>query len=295
MYDGFTATGVNPSLKRTMQLSGLLVDIKTVVTRKTGEEQLVGFYKGIEFTLCNNDRINLKGSFHKMLNNGLHNHNDFSISDAKNVLNELVEKFGSDILDLKLNSIEMGLNITLPWTAADFVRRRNIIMLKYGVTLKSEIVADDKKGFDKGLKYILTDYMLKVYDKGLQYNVANNLLRCEIKSRLMRHLNDAGISSIGDIMRPGSVDFLFKQLIDHFNSILIREDLKSDAEIPEAKRNFWALADNPDWWNDYKKFNPVKRKREKDKFYRFLEKYAVTDYKGKTIELLNAKYQILRL
>ena len=68
-------------------------------------------YLGLTFNLLE-DRLEITGSLHKYFNNGVHNANDFSITDCIRTIMELKEVFSLDLSQCKIVNLEFGLNPT---------------------------------------------------------------------------------------------------------------------------------------------------------------------------------------
>jgi len=292
MIDGIKLTISNDILKNNLENNPLLQDEIQRIKTKTGEFQAESFYRGFKFTIYCSGRIEILGSIHKYFNGGAHNYNDFGLSNIKAVLVDLAAKFGAQILESKIENLELGLNISTPDKASDFIKRRNIILLKSGPCLKHPIVANDSKGFDKGIKYVMAECWLKMYNKGVQCQVGEHLLRCEYKAIKMRVIKETGIQYLADVAEPEKLASLFAKLIELYDRVLIREDFNEGA-MSEYERDLILKIHNPDYWTDRVKVSRMTRLRKRAQLERLVTKYATSNIKAEIRNLLFDKYQKL--
>jgi len=152
-----------------------LLEFKREVNERTGEllHKRVAKYQGLTFIIRSN-KIWLSGSLHYFFNEGKHNYNDFTYTDLLYTLNKIERLFNIELSNCKLENIEVGVNINLPFKTSLILNNT----LFHGIEkFKNEKV---KKG--KGDFRIATHdrYNVKIYDKGLQFSLPYKLLRFEI-------------------------------------------------------------------------------------------------------------------
>ena len=93
-----------------------ILDFRSLVNRDTGEfkPKRVATYKNIKITIADSGFIELSGSIHKYLNDGIHNYNDFTYTDYKVALNRTYEDFGIMPENMWIQNLEYGVNIIPP-------------------------------------------------------------------------------------------------------------------------------------------------------------------------------------
>lgn len=297
MIDGIKLTSNSGTLRENIEgCPDLAESRKHIVTAKTGETITIAKRNGLEFTIYSSGLILIHGSLHKYFN-GLkkdylmgdcHNANDFTLKNIEETLQSLADTFGTDILQSKIDSIEFGLNITTPFTAAHFIKQ-NITVLKVGHRPKNAIVENDIRGQDKGLKYLFTDYRLKIYDKGKMYNLCNDMLRVEYKTVKMRAIKDADIRTLSDVISRPKLQVLFDKLMYVYSHLLVRECI-DETRLTSKEINLRDNAFNPDYWRD---LTPKLRLSKKAQFKKLYADHAESDIKGDVYRLLDQKYSTL--
>jgi hypothetical protein len=170
-------------------------------------------YKGLTFTFFLDGTTQLNGSFHTYFNKGVHNHDDFHLLTFENVLFELKHTFKIDLTNSRLNNIEFGVNIELPYNPNVFID--SLIMHK---RKRFSILEDENKYFAECSH---TQFYIKVYNKGLQYHLTQNKLRFEVKYSTMESINNLGVKTLADLLNPNHIAQLKKKLIETFESVLI--------------------------------------------------------------------------
>jgi len=129
--------------------------------------------KGLRIRPIRDNFYSVRGSFHKYKNEGLHNADDFFMSDLKNTLNQLSDEIGLNADNTPLNGFEFGVNIKLPTNPNNVLNR--LILHKSNQANNSK----DYKEFD----YI--NHSFKFYNKSGLTNIepyhSENILRVEVK------------------------------------------------------------------------------------------------------------------
>lgn len=286
----------NKSEKNNLQINTLLenefLDFKFDVSQKTGElfeNCKVSSYSGIEnfCTIKNNQYITLKFSFHKYINKGLHNYNDFSINDFLNVLNDLNNKFNLNPFLAILSNLEFGVNINLPFKTQLFLD--SIISYK-GLEYRKETY--NRKGYL--LRFELNQYEVKIYDKGFQYQLKENILRFEIKVRKMDYLKLKGINvnTYSDLLNKDVIKTLKNLLLRTFKDILIYDNSINIRVVKNQKeREILLNGRNPKFWKTIENPNTYKSKRKR--FKELVLKYGKENNQSIVYGLLNEKLELI--
>lgn len=237
-----------------------LLDFVSDLSHKSGliYDKLKAKYNGLEFIIINNQKAIVKGSLHKYKNRGLHNFDDFTFSQLKEVLFDIKEKFGIELKDYVLCNIEIGINVNPPIKSSEILDN---LLLHRGEYFKDKSI---RAGNYK--QAIHQRYLVKIYDKFLQYKRTykseNEIFRFEIKFVKMFDLKAKNIVTLEDLMNHNSmitfsniiqVEWIFVLLYD----ITIKEN-NLPTKIREIKLNQWKLNS---YWKNLDKY---KRYRERN-------------------------------
>ncbi|MBR8840979.1 MAG: hypothetical protein DSM106950_45220 [Stigonema ocellatum SAG 48.90 = DSM 106950] len=208
--------------------------------------------QGLSFTLVptlKSDalRCELTGSLHRYANGGLHNADDFGVVQLLATLDELISAYGIDPFTSRLNNIEFGVNLQLPFP----VRRvlANLISYKYRPFTK-------EAGEDFAYYQCYTQrYIVKLYDKGTQYRATvpglpANVLRVEIKVLKMEYLHRQGLDLVwlADLLNVDHYNRLGQLLVDTFNQILFDEPTIDVDRLSARQRDTYQNGRNPKYW-----------------------------------------------
>ena len=117
------------------------------------------------------DNIYIYGSFHKLMNNGKHNYNQFTYHNFLEQLEYLQEIFKIELSNCVIKRLEYGVNITPP----DAISK-----IHKGILLHcNELPLKPRK---TDLRFKHSKYELKCYNKSVHYsylNPLNNIMRFE--------------------------------------------------------------------------------------------------------------------
>jgi len=273
-------------------LENHFLDFKFDVSQKTGElfeNRKVSSYSGIEnfCTIKNNQFTTVKFSFHKYLNGGLHNHNDFNINDFLNVLNDLSDKFEINPFLATLRNLEFGVNILLPFKTQLFLD--SIISYK-GIEYRKETY--NRKGYL--LRFELFQYEVKIYDKGFQYQLKENILRFEIKVRKMDYLKakKINVNTYSDLLDRNNIKTLVNLLLKTFKDLLMYDNSINIRALKNQKEKEILLnGKNPKYWNTIKNPNTYKSKRKR--FKELVLKYGTNNYQSLVFQLMDEKLKVI--
>ena len=243
-------------------LKNPLLEFKALLSISTGEifqKKFIANYKGLKFTIYeqpNHTDINgglhkysniyIQGSIHKYSNNGKHNYNDFTFENVGEVLQDLYSKFEITPDHLKLQNVEIGVNITPQQSVYEIIE--NIFQHKRKPFKWCDVPNEGKY---KQAEH--SQYNLKVYDKSSQYKakgfpVPDGILRIEIKYKKMEALNKIGIHTLSDLL---------KQPVEWYKEILLSkwdEILFYDFTIENKSKSLQNFS-NPNYWKNLKKSN----------------------------------------
>jgi hypothetical protein len=260
--------------------------------RKTGEvknEPEQAEYRGLKFSFHPN-RIELNGSLHTFYNEGFHNYNDFHFRKLESVILELKHDLGIAPDKSVLNNMEIGVNIVLPFTPDRFL---NQIIMHRGTPFTWQ--------HDKTKRYrecSHTQFFIKSYNKGIQHQLNRYILRFELKYIKMERINQLGIKTLLDLIKPGNLEQLGKLVIKSFDEVLIGNLQVNYNQLNQRDRELFIQGHNEKYWMglkptdstapDYKK--EYKRyERKLKRFNELLERTRANQQKKEIRELIIQK------
>lgn len=245
-------------------------------------------YSGLEFIIKNDQYVNLKGSFHKYMNEGLHNHNDFALNDFVEVLIDLSKKFELNPFTTTLHNLEFGVNVTLPFGVNKFL---NSILSFKG----KEYDKDTYSGKGNLLRFSFDHYDLKIYNKSLQFNLTSNVLRFEISVKKMVYFKNIGIdiSKLSDLLNSTNFDKLKKQLLKAFSELLIYDNSIDTTTLPKIDKKILINGSNPKYWIEEKEKNKENFKKKRERFRLLILKHGKQNLQEIVHDLINSKWNSL--
>lgn len=268
------------------------LDFKLEVSSKTGEmfeNSKVSQFNEIEkfCSIKNKQHVTLKFSFHKYKNIGLHNYDDFYISDFLEVLKDLSNKFELNPFLATLHNLEFGVNVLLPFKTETFL---NSIISYKGKEYRKETF--NGKGYL--LRFVFEQYELKIYDKGVQNKLSSNILRFEIKVRTMDYLRSKGVyvNNYSDLLNENIIQNLAKRLLMAFNELLIYDNSINIRSIKnQREKEILMNGKNPKYWNEIENANTFKSKRKR--FKDLVLKYGSVDFQKTVFDLIENKLKLI--
>jgi hypothetical protein len=241
----------------TLLLEHPLLDFHTTFCNKTSEILIQkSTYKNLNFYIYPSGRIILEGSLHKFKNNGEHNSNSFHHFELVAVLLELQDQFTLDLSKCKIQNLEFGVNLIMPFPCSDILQ--NLLFSN------SRVISDHS--VDSGILRKVKNQRneLKFYDKGAHINPDNtdsNLLRFEKKYCKGEDLIKVGIETFSDLLRIETFQFFKSELIRCWHGVLLFESTLDLEKIPKSylKKGYTKYRD-PYYW---KHLNPKNRYRQR--------------------------------
>ena len=231
----------------------------------------------------------LRGSLHKYLNDGHHNHNDFSFQDVKAMIEDIQEKFAVDTAQCRLSNVEYGVNLRTHFDPTDLISD----LIQHG--LKPFVPMP--KGIGCSARHC--QYTIKIYNKGFQYGLPYFLLRIEIRVERMEYLQSKGIPVyyLSDLLDSNIQQQLADDLVKRFNEILFYDSTIEVDHLTSSKQIILSNGRNPDYWeqlptkskidNFRKKYNSIYKEHVK----RDWSKIVTPLIKQKTSQLINNNTQ----
>jgi hypothetical protein len=239
-------------------------------------------------------RVELVGSLHRYGRGGLHNADDFTATDLRETLEELVNTYSIDPHGSNLNNLEFGVNLQLPYPVADLLRA---LICYRGIPFDRHT--------DNGFTYYqaaLSQYVVKIYDKADQYQLPANVLRFEVKVLRMQYLHSRGIAieTLADLLNHHHYPTLGRLLAETFRGILFDEPHVSVDNVPPRHRELLLKGRTLRYWQRPDPIEPgyqTRRKqlqREEERFRMLLADHRPgNDWQGQTAALLSQKWEEL--
>lgn len=166
----------------------------------------------------------IQGSLHKYFNKGVHNSNDFHLSELSKVISGLYNDFHIS-KDSQIRNLEFGVNIEIPITAKELLK-------KVVSNPKKKLLDFHLRGFKIGKIYSTDQYELKIYDKAAHDKAdkeqrpgksQRNILRIEIKVKEMKFFEPYNIKQISDLEDITKICGLGKILSEMFDNLIIND------------------------------------------------------------------------
>lgn len=183
----------------------------------------------------------VNGSIHKYFNNGLHNYNDFTLSNYIEVLNDLSKVLNVSPEFIRIGRIEIGVNIDLDVDIYEFLS--SVSMLEYKIPEALGQI---------GFIFKFREYDLKIYRKELD---KCQRLRIEL---VIKHKSKRDViikefapfcNTLEDLANSNIWRAFGLELLKVFGSIIIidKENIDFDSLTPKERKLF-INGINPFYW-----------------------------------------------
>ena len=233
------------------------------VKEKTGEinQCKTAKYKNILIRVYDSGLVLITGSLHKFKNNGEHNYNTFFLYEVFEVIDEWQKLFGFDLMTVKIENIEFGVNIIPPIPTKEIIK--NIFSHKREPFKQ---IAHSNSDY-KECKH--QQFIIKTYDKAKQYNQNDPNFRIESKYIKMAELNRIGIYYLSDLLKPEIYTVLGQILNDTWKEVLFIDQTVCIEKLTLKQREDIKDWINPLYWLGLtehrikKKFNTEKGRYQK--------------------------------
>lgn len=214
-------------------------------------------------------RVEVKGSLHKFYNNGIHNADQYTANDLLLTLNRLVADYRFNLFESKINNIEFGVNIELPFAISQVFT--NLICYK------NQPFAFDSCSQTPYYACNRQRYTVKIYDKGKQKGLGSDLLRFEIRVRKMQYFNGTGVQlrTLADLLNVANYRPLGTLLINTFNNILFDDPTINLKALPVKERALYQQCRNPRNWHTPNNLTPKQAATHRQRLSRNKERFRV--------------------
>jgi hypothetical protein len=177
------------------------------------------------------------------------NYQRFYYSDLKEEIMILCELLKIDSRKAKISNLEFGVNVEVDFAPSVFIQKslvnyKNIPFNHFG---------RDRRG--KRLGCICDDtthYFVKCYDKGLQYDLSYNLMRFELKYKIMQKLkNEFNITHLYDLTEYDNLYNLKKLLLKAWDDILLFEPVNTGQDkLTRTQQRLMVVGNNDKYWTE---------------------------------------------
>ena len=206
------------------------------------------------------------GSLHKNHQQGS-NCRPFTFADLQAEIKHLCKALHIAPENLKINRLEVGLNIPFPIPVFPFLKRN---LLTYKGHCFSQY-RPDREGKTLGFECNgLRQYRVKVYDKALQFDLPTPLMRFELRFLKMEPLQE--IKNLSDLTNFEKVNGLFEVLAKGWQNVLLFDNIINPDILTASQKEFWRDADNPKYWEG---LNNGQYREQKKRFQRIIEKHGI--------------------
>ncbi|MEI6410262.1 MAG: hypothetical protein WCR52_12820 [Bacteroidota bacterium] len=274
MFDGFKLNCTGTDFRAWEDHPDL--EFKGVTNLRTGEllpEARRAEYNGLLFKIAPSTiepgqfRCYLQGSLHRFANDGGPNDGAFSFDQVRATIRELETRFGIDPNRARLENLEIGINIPLPFPVRKFMPT---LICHYWQNYRQFSDLDAKDPY-LGKAAHRQQYSVKLYDKGKQAGTgAPNVLRLEIHISKMLFLEPYKVATLADLTDPAKVAGLAMLLQKVFAGVMLYDGSAAENTLSEKERanlNNWK---NPLYWLNLDK---DARYNNRQRFAAFIEKH----------------------
>ncbi|MEY8761671.1 hypothetical protein [Chryseobacterium tongliaoense] len=288
-------------------------DFTISVNNETGEtdNKKEGDYFGMQIIKYGSGRVMVKGSIHKFFNRTDFNGNDFDMENFSSALQNLETELGLRPEYCRLENIEIGVNIQLPFDPNKLLQNllfhrsaefnKTISGAFYYQSAKRDYIIkiyNKTAQYEKKLKkYARNDHFMKpnerkelsIFKKTVKEHLQPNTLRFEIKFLKMSVLNNLGIMYLPDILKPQIIEELKKLLLKEFQEVYFYDYTTDETKMRVPEINKLKDYRNPNYWVNLSKKDKY---YHKNRFEKMTLKYS-QNLKGKVLELIKRKMEKL--
>jgi hypothetical protein len=187
-------------------------------------------YKNLYFTKYQN-RLEIKGSIHYFFNIGLHNANDFYLSNCIDTIVQLQDIFNLNLKKCFLINLEYGINVNPVIPVSDLIH--NLIYHEKRQFSRPTTHFNYKIAGNEAYKQI------KAYDKSVQFpNQCVNIFRFEVKTKQAKFIHRLGLFTLQDLTNKDNYNLLSASLLKEWDSVLVFDKSKNIND-KFFNTNFW--------------------------------------------------------
>lgn len=243
-------------------------------------------YKNLLFRL-GNETLNINNSLHKFVLG--ENYSDFTMSKLQTAVKAIENLTDISASKYTIHKCELGLNIETVLPGKEYLSMFSLCNFE-----KAQNMMHGKTKY--GIKYIFTEYSLKIYDKAEHYrlmenrNIDKNMLRFEVEYKKGRRLKE--ICLLSDLSDYSKVLSAFENYFMIINKVKCVEK----REVTLLDRNEMALyfaGQNEEYWSAEKRRDKEGMKYTKNLYKKTTNKVNEQDLMPYFISCLKHKLQQL--
>lgn len=215
---------------------------KIIINEKTGEiyKHEIKHKRCVEVCVYPSNLCTVSGSLHKLYEDGLHNHSQFTFSKLNTTLKHYSDTFRIPLEEANLTQFEFGVNILMPYLPKMFLQKI--------VAYRHQLPSIDRY---KNKKYLVhfenTEFEIKIYCKTSQYKLDEYVLRFEVKSKAKRFVKYQ-FQNLNDLMKIENYQLLENILLSIFDELIVFETLDTDL-LTKQQRKVYDTISNPILWD----------------------------------------------
>ena len=228
------------------------------------------------------------GSLHKSFMLG-ENYFPFRWSYVQDAITDVANTFSLDEGKTRLQNIEIGVNIRLPFSPFEYLDSN---FISYKGKERRKYDPDRRKGVSIGFECPQTQYRIKIYDKGLQYELAHHLMRFEIHYKKMQIVNKKGIVSLADLRCKEKVMSLLPLLLKAWDGMLVYDNSIDMSTIPMAEKQLLEFGRSLQNWQELRKQGANRYNYQMRLFKACISRYG-TNYHSLIKELIKIEWKQL--
>jgi len=223
-----------------------------------GNYQVLG-HRGFKVEIRKEKVAFITGSLHKYMYGD--NSGSFSPSSISQAVDVFAEMFYLNPDETFIRNIEIGFNLTLPFSPTELLRK-NVICYKGSPISRTDTF--ENTGYQIDFKK--SNYVFKLYDKGRQVKSEDNILRIEVRVKTMAHIKGK-VKVLSDLKDKDKLFRLTSVIDDSLKHLLIVDSMDVNKIKDDKDKELFLLGINPTFWE---RFRPKPKEYplgEKDKEY----------------------------
>lgn len=264
----------------------------TPVSELTGEcaPRSEAHYRQLLFRTYPSGRATFEGSLHQ-LRHGQHNGGPFPAWAVAATIAELAYSFGFRPEQAQLRALEFGLNVPLPSSATDLLRRA--VLYK---TLPFNL--NHFAGLGYYLEATAQQYYLKLYDKqrhlaSHRHSAAAPLLRIELKTRRTEWLRGAGVATLADLTNSAKLATLGAMLTEALEKVLFAA-VSVPVGLSKPEQRLLTAGSHPNYWQVLLQEHPESLRKNRQRYRELTTQYVPDQLAQAAAEGLASGWESLR-
>jgi hypothetical protein len=276
VLDGFR---IRTYLSSSIRAITSLLDVEFISRYNTTTDELITYpqtasYKRLRITLnvdsAGKEFITINGNLYKYHFN-LNNINSYPFSACVEAIESLCQELSLDPEEVRVLRLEVGFN--LHCQASPVAVIDNIITYKFK---QKNFRNFNEEGYE--IKFLLSEYFLKIYDKSQQFNLKESILRFEKVFTKSSNLKSKGIRNLKDLMDSERVMTLAQGLLACIDDMVIDDRHLDLSLLTQKELNVVREYRDQLRWKELKGYSPDNCRKKKDRYNEIVKKYTKNDH-----------------